>query len=435
MANNNVERFSCMNVNVNDRSVVDELLAVPLPAMENDPDAERFRDMAISCLWGVVERADLESINSIKSSLREWQVDKIHGVEHSYLVYKLAKEIRDEDNLPVTDEQLFLQATIHDLSQFLPLVNHLDRTEVRMKEVWLENDKKAYIPVSKDIELSAEDGEKEQEWKEKRHITLMAWIVRNIGTQLGFSSAETRQIARDVYYHDHFWNKPTFEQVESYRKVLSDAGRILADADRLVYKGKADGKSAVEFGIERCHGYGFGKEHFIREELSAEDRWQWEQRSAGFFDTLSVLLRQFTSPKFYFHTEYGRNMNRKNKREFTPEIRKYVGDLYEKSKKKLETVSDESGQITLQYGIKLKKQIELYSTKGQDLTELLEQVYNKPRGEDENEYGRRAYGYNVYIDGEWIDPSIVLFNSKADCINAVDEAIKDYEEFLKEKFG
>lgn len=408
------------SINLQSPQAIDQLMSSKLDIL--DPDIQTFANNALTYCWKFVEQSSVDNA-LMYETFSNWLKGSVHGVSHSYYVYKKAKEIRDSEQLDVSNNHLFILSVIHDLSEYLPLIDHENSSEVSLKN-------SQFYPAEK-THLSIKEKRSERLWKEEHHPTLMAWIIRSLGSELGIDKSEIKQLSNDIYYHDHFWKKLSIQEVEKYRSNLSDAGKILGDADKLVDGGVSGTSSKVKASIQRCWGYGIGKEYFFRD-LSLTERWSWSKRSGGFFDTLTALLVEYTAPSFYFHTNTGKDINELKKNHFKIEIQNFVTQLHSQWWDMLSSLVPENNLFTLKYGIDSKERI-LHSISGPNLIDLISTIYRMPVRDTVDKDGREFFGYSIYINGEWIDPSIVMFEFQDQLTNSLTTCIDEYSQFAANK--
>lgn len=367
-------------------------------------DDEALRDFtfnAVSALKMFGEQAlesqGIENDRPFFKGVDDWIQDSVHGVEHSYRVYQKAIELKrmDPENSHIDERYLMLMAIIHDLAEFLPL----------------------YSPD----DLSQPDADKDERWKSQNHPRIMAALVRKIGENFGIK--DSRQLARDILYHDFYWEKPSLKRQKKIADKLSSAGKILADADKLVANSSNPShREAAENAIERCFSYGVGREYLIRPDLTKEERDAWWPRSVGLFDGLTVVLQQFNAPDHAFFTEQGGGQYQDKKGYFKEALEEVSRRLYRASLDAIQQ-TQEQGQ-SLQWGIKGGNP-EIHGEVQGDIREFMERLINTPV-EGKSEKGRDYYGYSIKAGDEWIDPSIARYASEEDLISALLYVVDEY---------
>jgi hypothetical protein len=352
----------------------------------------------------------MHSVDLIQG-LKQWLLDGAHGVLHSYEVFQRMTELQiaelqaatgrqERSEYIVPHESLLLRAVLHDLGEFLP------------------------------ITMNPEDQAQNKEWRARKHAQLIAWAARRIGGALEVDDAP--QLAQDLRWHDYFWSKPTADDMEKKAQLLSPAGRLLADADRLV-------GDSVEKQIERNRIGSLGKWHVLRD-LSAEDRMQWRERTKGLFDGICALLVEFTGQDHLFYTETARAQNRDKKEQFRHEVVRFYQDQYRHGWQVLHEGMEQNKQFNV--GIKGENSppdenyIITPDMSDDQLREMFSDLINRPVPGKENDKfpGRQYFGYSVAVgEGatqEWLDPSILRFRSEQELELALDDAILAFEKVL-----
>jgi len=142
-------------------------------------------------------------------AIEQWLKDKTHGAEHSYHVYEGAKYLAEMDNQnklgAVEDREMQLLAVVHDWMRFFNGV-HL------------------------------ETGEKIGGWEETKtpkHAVRAAIVMRVLGASLGFNREKTRQIVRNLMYHDMVFDNRSDKKRQQAAKRMDAVGRWFHDADKL----------------------------------------------------------------------------------------------------------------------------------------------------------------------------------------------------------
>lgn len=368
-------------------------------------DLDNFSNLATEMIHTVLNRANgLGCKSEIVGAIDRWRQDDVHGVRHSYDVYQASLNIAEKDQLIVDNPTLFVLATIHDLSEFLPLIDH------RTGQV-----------LSGDQESTCQ-----QHLKEQKHDVLMAWLLRYISTSGLVTLPKT--LAHDVLHHDVFWSRPSRHQMDKISRSISIEGAVLADADRLVNGGRQDLNldDSVYFNILRSWQYGIGREFFYRD-LPPEDRFKWRKRTAGLFDCLSSLVAEFTAPDYVFHTQSGKFLNQYKKSVFNNQLQLFLSELYQTQTSQFSRIANSPG-LKVEYGLKISEA--RYSLISNSKEEAVASLLSMPVEELKADDGRQYYGYSFLVDGQWIDPSVVVYNSVEEFSETVIDAVRNYENYL-----
>ncbi len=315
--------------------------------------------------------------------LKGWKEDRQHGIEHSLSVFNKMYIINGADDLQITDGDMSIHAILHDFAEHLPL-------------------QKAGKEIPRDE-------------RSRRHPLYMAYLIRAIGNQLGVEDAH--QLAINIDHHDDFYLRPSQEEMSHLRKIVSPAGQLLADADRLV--------EDTEGSIERNRGGSLGRWYFFRQNLM--DRKLWKPRTGGLFDGFSALALEFVSPAWRLYTQTGQRIYQERAKSFEVELVRYYQRAFTEGWTLIDTALKTGCEI--RYGLRDKSsmievpldQLE-YLEKGQtEIRSQLTRLVNTPV-RNKSKDGRNYYGYSVCLTDpqgvmHWLDPSILIFPSV--------EAIKD----------
>lgn len=347
----------------------------------------------------------------LQNSLKDWFLDDVHGLQHSYLVYKTAVGLAKKERAKCSIKKIFVLSIIHDLSEFLPLFDHNKKRVVR---------KVGNSFVSGGNLLNNKEISLEKRWKAENHPRLMAWLIRSVGSYIDIDQGDLSSLSKDILYHDKFWDKPSYLDVKKYSAVLSEEGKILHDADRLVMDPILSDSEVLYNNIKRTESYGLGREYFFRN-LSVNNRLKWWKRSGGLFDTLMPLLVEFSSPSYMFLTKNGKKIYEKKQKLFMKSLLIFLEEKYEEEKKLATKFLEENGYLIC--GFKSHEE-ETFQLKGNQLSLISKEVFRRKvsfLSNKKNNY----YGYSINVNGRWLDPSILKYKSflllKRDVLKAVNK--------------
>lgn len=300
-----------------------------------------------------------------------WINDQQHGVRHSYDVFQKAKEVRDKEEMKdVTDDQLYVRSVLHDAGEFLS----------RSKK------------------------------SSEQHNYIMAGIANYVGGELKVDDAA--QLATDIYFHDYFWMRPTEDHMRELNSKLSPAGKILADADRLVF-------SDVKEAIKRNRIGSIGRWYMFRD-LSVDERFQWRTRTKGLYDGFCALLAEFNGPDYLFYTKIGKEMNRERNKQFEDEMVAFYRNEYNEGRKMLARaqpligIRNKSNTFS-EVAAEDAEQLPNFTSNvtGEKLTKLTNlPISSLQENLPDGQKGRQYFGYSIFINGEWFDPSVLRFTDE-----------------------
>jgi hypothetical protein len=162
-------------------------------------------------------------------------------------------------------------------------------------------------------------------------------------------------------------------------------------------------------------------------------------RTNGEFDTLSALLVEFLSPSDFLFTQTAKDMYESRKKEFEDELIKFYGKKWDEMNILRKNIVD--GKVKFQIGIKDGSSIKLLSDEEKDklpdiatreflvaLTKIPVREFSKPRGRD-------YFGFCILVGDEgreeWIDPSILRFESKEKLQDGIQEAVRSFKKIAK----
>lgn len=327
-----------------------------------------------------------------EQGLSRWQKDPSHNIEHSFWVYQKMLHIAYEEGVQLNEQvqrELFIRAILHDLGEFFTI-------------------------YGKDVDHA------------QRHPLVMAVIIRGINMLL--KANEGKQLSVDILNHDFFWEKPSVSQMEQKRKELSVYGHILADADRLVDNGATSVEEEVQQSLQRNRDGSLGKWYVLRQDLTAEDRAQWQMRTKGLFDGLSALLPEFTGSKEWFYTRTGQALHENKLSAFRATIIEFYQQRYDYGWQQLDRLKGQEIRVGIK-GEAESSEVRI-PQEGREMRELLTDIVETPINSkiDARFPERKYHGYSLQLDNnEWIDPSILVFENKEALAQYIDNAISEYE--------
>jgi len=369
-------------------------------------DSAQFVRMATEKLLGVAEKIKQTSLlpnpDPLYAGLLSWIQDGTHGAAHSYDVYTRTKEIRDLEKsnqnveTEISDDELLIRAVLHDLGEFLPVFN---------QEVETRND-----PLGK-------------EWKTKKHNRVMAIILRKLGKHLVVEDAQ--QLAKDIWHHDDYWSKPTQKRMQELESRLTPAGKLLADGDRLVGDEPSDE-------VRRNRENSLGKWFFLRPDLTARERGEWQVRTGGLFDGMSAVLTEFTGQDHWFYTQTARELNKKKKEKFRSVLIDFYTNQYTQGWGVLGDAVEQRQPIEFGLRGKTEEEMEKVCPDGSDIKAQIATLLQMPvtgKKKDDREY----FGYSIRVRISpdtyvWLDPSILKFDSAKELTTALISAVDEYEQ-------
>lgn len=378
-----------------------------------DSSIRNFTKDALGRLWGVgnklVEKGIIKEISSFQRGLIEWVRDEQHGAQHSYWVFKKEKEIRDAEEFKISDEDLLARAILHDMAEFLPWYNLKTGEEIKLDK-------------------------KRADRRAKLHPQIMTRMVSLVGKILNVEDAN--QLATDIFYHDYYWKKPKKTEAMWVARRLSDAGKCLADADRLAVSVEdADAASMARSAIERNRRGSIGRWYILKSDMMAKDRLAWTMRTGGLFDGLSALLTEFTSPDHWFYTKFGQGKNKEKKQAFKAELIRFYRGQYENERQTLRHAQE------IEFGIRAKDKMGKYvlapitpkdmiqGFSKLDIEGKIESLQRMPVS-SKAKNNRKYYGYSLQADGVWLDPSILGFKSANELEKTLLSEVNKYEQTL-----
>jgi hypothetical protein len=345
----------------------------------------------------------------IEQGLISWLKDGEHGIVHSVDVFQGMMSIGQTEGLVnnKTDfRELAIRAGLHDLAEFLPIVHRgktIDQTHLRRK-----------------------------------HPEIMATLIKAVGKELGVS--DTEQLATDILLHDAFYTKPTSEQMETMTEKLSPAGKLLADSDRLF-----GGGENIVGTIDRNRKGSLGKWYFLRGDLDNQDRLRWRPRTAGLFDGICALTLEFCAPEHWFYTDTAKKISADRRINFQQEATTYYQQEFIESWQLLNEAKQNSRPIV--YGLRGANnqlipiaEADLQEPKkfiDADINEKIHILLSTPVSAKSISQ-RQYYGYSLAVidskgDLQWLDPSILRFESPEYLQKELLQTIEDFSQSLKQQ--
>lgn len=372
--------------------------------MQLEPESVEFALEALVGLDQVISQLNdqgkfADNGEVARQGIREWLVDKQHGVGHSLNVFNRSCRFGDieidQGQINSYDpEKIKTRAILHDLGEFLP---------------WVDLNTGKYIP------LSLSDKQRRLE----KHPIVMAKIIFEIGKLINIPDA--RQLGIDVAYHDYFWKQTTPEQLAKVKSRLSIEGMLVADADRF------DGE--VPEGIERNRDYSLGRWYILHPRLAPEDRLKWKPRTGAKFDGLCALMVEFEGDSNMMFTQAGQQMYESRRHEFRAAWKDKYGRDYEQGWEQITQAQN------LHVGLRQKVNGEYIFVPNTSLVvptnwsemdqssqiDWLKQIMNTPLDESGN-----SYGWSLSADGQLVDPSVLVYPNKAGLFAMFDLTIEAY---------
>lgn len=377
-----------------------------------DEDVGRLANAAYHSLVYIGEslntKGRIKNTQPLLEALTRWVHDEHHGAIHSFHVYEKMKYLAEKEGKSVKEEDLWWRAVLHDIGEYLP----------------------KYDQEGDPVELTIVEKGK----RSRRHQFVIKSVIEEVGKELEYDEHAIRQLALDVAYHDVFWTRPSQDRMGRIGERLSPAGKILADADRLVFE--------TEGSIARNRKVSLGRWYFLRPELTSEERQQWEMRTGGLFDGASAILREFYGSSDWMFTESGKREYEARKPAFTQTLVDFYKAQYQLGWNILKDATDLRSGVNMSEikDLELDKILHLARVdKSLDLTQLDE---NELRGvmrylmtqpiEEKSRDGRKYFGYSVKVHhpelGEvWLDPSVLHFDSEDDLEAELRKAVEKYE--------
>jgi hypothetical protein len=289
-------------------------------------------------------------------------------------------------------------SVVHDMADFLPWYdqsgNLVEMTEIRKRQA----------------------GE--------YHPLIMWQMVRWFGVRFGIEEAE--QVAKDIVYHDLFMSKPSSKAVQRAAGRMSNAGMLVADADRLV--------EDVDGSIHRNRIGSLGRWYILNPELSNEHRYQWRMRTGGLYDGLSALLTEFCGSEAWMFTEAGKGAFLERQGKFKRRLVDYYVQEFDFG---WQALANAWG-----VGVGLKGQkMTLHperATEFRDFTALgidrrrqsLKHLVAQPVRE-KSRLGRDYYGYSLLVERDdgtriWLDPSVLIYEDREELAVVMGEVIDNF---------
>jgi len=361
-------------------------------------DLSRFTQRAVRFLSTVnhklCDKKPAFSLNNdnLNLVLMSWKDDPQHGVEHSFNVYQLMKEINNKEKLEIADSELFLRAILHDFGEFIPFIRG-------------------------DKEISRSD-------RSSKHHKYMWFMILVAAKSLDLNQNE---LAIDIFHHDDFYRGLSKEQIQHTKNSISLAGQVLSDADKLAIDSDAT--------IKRNRIGSLGKWYFLRQDLTDEERKKWQPRKGGLYDGFSALVREFNGPDWGIYTEIGKKLFNERKTDFKEKLAEYYKHEYLKGWEILDRAQTEHGW-QIKFALKDKDEIihipERQLPENFSEMEIREQISNitKIPVIKKSTPERKYFGYSIRVTDPsgvqtWLDPSILNYENLQELaknlIKAVDE--------------
>ena len=362
----------------------------------------------------------------VSRGIQDWMADAQHGIDHSFNVFMGSLHLREKlsDQYPkyrdVSDHELSARAVLHDMVPHLPI---------------LDKNGEASFP---------------NEAKRRRvsilHPQVIGMVVSRFAPSLGIPPDQYAPLRVDIKYQDQSFSHPDKKRIAAIGKLLSPAGELFNDADRLAGAGELDDPNSIRISIHRNRVGSLGKWYIFRPDLSLGDRWEWRMRTGGFFDGASALFKEFLgySPD-YAYTPYGKAMAAERRLKFEENFIRY----YQKERER--GINDllplwENPDRHVEMGIKNDREQNGIVPINNDLVESLrregfrsamEVVMTIPVPVDKKDKfrGREYYGWSIRSEGQWYDPSILQFSSGEELRNSFSDAVAGYKEIMSQKLN
>lgn len=352
-----------------------------------------------------------DQADRIREGIVGWLGDSQHGVEHSFDVYQGARALRDTDNQysGVPDNDLFVRAALHDMAEFLPMADKEGRL---------------YFPDDSGQRRIAQI-----------HPLVIAKVVERFAGALGIPRGEWGPLARDMKLQDLSFERPTLEKVQRVSNMLTPAGKLFNDADRLAGAGELDNPNLIQASIKRNRVGSLGRWYILRKDLNG--RWEWKMRTGGRFDGLSALLSEFVAfPPDYAYTSEGKRIAMQRREQFPERFMDFYEDqrrrgrdhlipAWQDNPDKIEIgIKDERSQNGI-IGIDEEAAVAI---RRMAFPEAVQTFMKMPVQERGSQNGRQWFGWSMRLGEEWFDPSILQFESGSE-LNA--EFIKAKDEYQR----
>lgn len=375
------------------------------------------------------ELIEHEVISSIHDGISRMIANPHHGILHGINVYSASSQIRDQliddgysEYKLVTPKEMSFRAFGHDIAEYLPNIRRGWRHE----------------PMSNHEKI-------------KRHPELAAKLVILLGEHFGLDHNTRHKLAIDLALHDMRYERLSIAQAKEIYKLLSPAGRILVMADILAgvqFSGLDEQsiKKDILAAIQRNDSYNEGYTYAYNWLWSEQGRNNFQNRQRGKYDKLEVLLIEFFDkilPIFLFvSSKEGNSLVEFRQKEFMEQFIDFQNQKREKftNAENLSQLQQlwKSGEIVVgmmdlhQEGriVDIKKTEDkdnlLNKLNSANWSELLEKPIIEvarslpfiPVSQFSDASGFYS-GWGIMLeenDGKmhWIDPSVLLFDSKED---------------------
>lgn len=335
-----------------------------------------------------------------RNSIDEWKHHQDHGSQHSYFVYEGIVHIAKKEGIwkPEQDNIYQAYAVLHDLAQTFPL-QHPATGE----------------PLPGDVR--------------KLHPDTMARMILLFGIKLGLSVSGARRMAMDIRHHDD-----TYSTGQTYSR-MSPIGNLLADSDKLFGAGLSHNPNDLAHdALERNKKGGIGPAgwYLIRDDITPEERRDWQYGDRWLGDRLSAVLKEMNSTAFY--TETGKAVAEAKRGAFVEQARQFYLDEYHQNRRMIslweEAVTNARLMSVVLVGknpdgkLPLEKPAEDLS----DISGIVEEAYNRPIQVNTRPGHETPRGWKIQvtIDNQnplLIDPSIARYETEERFMHAINAVI------------
>lgn len=358
-------------------------------------------------------------VDSIKEGIViGWLGDSQHGVVHSYYAYQGARTLRDRDKdyRGVSDSDLLARAALHDMAEFLPAADKEGRL---------------YFP-----------DDSEQRRIAQIHPLVIAKVVERFAGALGIPRGEWGPLARDMKLQDLSFERPTLEKVQRAANMLTPAGKLFNDADRLAGAGELDNPNLIQASIQRNRVGSLGRWYMLRKDLNG--RWEWKMRAGGRFDGLSALLSEFVAfPPAYAYTPEGKRIAVQRREQFPEKFMEFYEALRRRGRDVLIPVWEENPD-NIEIGIKDERSQDgiirmdeetANAVRRMEFAEAMHVLMKMPVQERGIQNGRQWFGWSIRLGKEWFDPSILQFESGSELNAEFNKARDKYQKLMAVKLN
>lgn len=355
---------------------------------------------------------DKQTEHAICEGLDAFTIDKIHGVNHSFDVYRGMRWLAQQDDQLNKQEDGKYQAlaVLHDLAQFLPFHN----------------------PYT---------GETFKGNKRKLHARIMAVATQWFGKKLHLSQKNIQEISLGIRTHDDYYQGEKHEGLPYLGQVLSDADKLFGavfDTDPTVLA-----KKTMERNLEGLQGpKGW---YLVRPELTQADRNQWQYGDRWNLDGISAVYKDFYNP-IGFYTPAAQQLGQVRRKAFEQIMDEIYGYEYDATAQKVHDVKQSlgttiKGRIAMRLSLvtrdpddpqHLRKETvtthNFFETPDGVMKKVISRAYNKevPLKPSEAKPGFSPRGWKIRAQfhghDSIIDPSIARFPTRDIFLQAIRHA-------------